>query len=92
VLRLAQISDSHILVSSRNNRTTRFWETETSRELVRLRGGSHRIAASADGRLLFTGDQVGEIESPKPLKLGPRGREFKGPGGTRWSFFTPDSR
>ena len=92
VLGLARIPNPSALVSSGYDRTTRLWDVETSRELMRLRGGSHGTAVSPDGRLLFTGDHVWDIESTKPPKLGPRGRQFKGPGGTRWSFFTPDSR
>src|SRR5262245_58946670 len=39
VLGLARIPNSSILVSSGDYRTTRFRDLETSRELVRLRGG-----------------------------------------------------
>ncbi len=95
ILGLARIPNSSILVSSGYDRTTRFWDVHTSRELLRLRWGSHGLAVSPDGRLLFTGYHVWEIESVKPLKLALRGRLFNDPdsnAGTRWSFFTPDNR
>jgi len=95
VLGLARIPNTSVLVSSGDDRTTRFWDIETSQELMRLKWGSHGVSVSPDGRFLYTGFHVWEIESVKPLKLVPRGRELKGPNswsGTRWSFFTPDSR
>jgi WD40 repeat protein len=95
VFGLARIPNSNILVSSGGDRTTRFWDIDTSQELMRLKWGSHGISVSPDGRFLYTGYHVWEIESVKPLKLAPRGRELKGPNswsGTRWSFFTPNSR
>ena len=92
---LALIPNSKILVSSGDDRTTKFWDMETSRELMRLRWGTRGVAVSPDGRLLFNGYHIWEIESTNPLKLSARGRQLKVGDvnvGTRWSFFTPDSR
>jgi WD40 repeat protein len=92
---LALIPNSSILVSSGDDRTTRFWDMETSRELKRLRWNGHGISASPDGRLLYTGYHIWEIESVKPLKLASRGRTLKLANvnsSSCWSFFTPESR
>jgi WD40 repeat protein len=95
ILGMTRIPNSSVLVSSGYDRTTRFWDMDTSMELLRLKVGSHGISASPDGRLVFIGDHLWQVESTKPLKLAARGRGLKGPeqwSGTRWSFFTPDSR
>jgi len=95
VLGVAMIPKSPVLVSAGYDQTVRFWNSETSQELMRLRWGSRSLAVSPDGKLLYTGYHLWQIESVEPLKLAPRGLEFKDPtpnAGSWWSFFTPDSR
>lgn len=95
VVGLARIPRSPYLISTGDDRTTRFWNADTSQEVMRLRWGSYGLGVSPDGRLLFNGYHLWHIESAAELKLGSRGLEIKDPDsnvGTRWAFFTPDSR
>lgn len=95
VLGLAVIPKSPVLVSAGYDRTVRFWNSETAQELMRLRWGSKALAVSPDGKLLYTGYYLWQIESLEPLMLAPRGLEIKDPNpnaGSSWSFFTPDNR
>ncbi|MCI0462913.1 MAG: ankyrin repeat domain-containing protein [Gemmataceae bacterium] len=95
VLGLARIPGSRVLISAGVDRTVRFWNGATAQELLRLRWGSKALAVSPDGRLLYTGYHLWQIESVEPRKLAPRGHEIKDPDpnvGSSWSFFTPDNR
>ncbi len=95
VLGLARIPNSRLIVTAGDDQTTRFWNIDSSQELMRLRWGTHALAASPDSRFIYTGYHLWHIESVAPLKLARRGLEIKDPNpsvGSRWSFFTPDSR
>jgi len=106
ILGLVFIPKTRILVSAGEDKTVRFWDIDASRELKRLNyahwGQAKALAVSGDGRFLHTGRYVWEIESVKPLTLGPRVREVatssqvRSPArrhvGVLWSFFTPDNR
>ena len=94
VSELATILDSNIIISS-SIRETKFWDMETSRELMRLHVGGRGLSVSTDGRWVFTGYHLWEIESVDPLRLSAVGRGYPQAGGKvfiSWSFFTPDNR
>ncbi len=90
VAELARIPGTEILISSGESET-KFWDRQTSRELMRLKGGGRGLSVSTNGRWLFTGLHLWEIESAIPLRLATKGRGY--PQETiSWTFFTPDNR
>ncbi len=94
VLELARIPNSKVIVSS-DFETTKFWDTTTSQELMRLRRGGRGLSVSPNGRFVFTGFQLWEIESTNPLRLSAFGRGYPQAGNKviiSWTFFTPDNR
>ncbi len=94
VLELARIPNSKVIVSS-DYETTKFWDTTTSQELMRLRRGGRGLSVSPNGRFVFTGFQLWEIESTNPLRLSDIGRGYPQAGNQviiSWTFFTPDNR
>ena len=91
---LATIPGSDLIISS-NQSETKFWDTKTSCELLRLKGGGRGLSVSRDGRWVFNGLHLWQIESPQPLKLAARGRGYPQANQKvfiNWSFFTPDHR
>lgn len=91
---LALIPDSPLLVSAAYG-STKFWNMNTSREVMRLRRGGRALSVSPSGRWIFDGYHLWEIESTNPLRLGETGRAYPQAGGKvifSWSFFTPDNR
>ena len=93
---LATIPGGRVLISAGAHHT-KFWNLETSREFLRLRGAGRGLSVSPDGRWLFTGLHLWEIESTESglVRLKPQGRGYPQAGGRvqiSWSFFTPDNR
>lgn len=74
----------------------RFWNIDSGVEVMRLDCHCIQGAVSPNGKFLFTGDYLCEIESTDPLKLSAVAREFRGNLNqrikVRASFFSPDSR
>jgi len=94
VLELARIPGSNVVVSS-SGYETKFWDVKTSRELMRLQRGGRGLSVSPNGRWVFTGYHLWEIESVDPLRLSAQGRGYPQAGGKviiSWTFFTPDNR
>ena len=94
VSELARIPGAEVLVSSAE-RETKFWDMQTSCELFRLKGGGRGLSVSPNGRWLFNGVHLWEIESINPLRLAEKGRGYPQAGTNvyiSWSFFTPDNR
>lgn len=94
VSELARIPGAEVLVSSAE-RETKFWDMQTSRELMRLKGGGRGLSVSPNGQWLFTGLHLWEIESINPLRLAANGRGYPQAGNQviiSWTFFTPDNR
>lgn len=94
ILELAPIPGSSIVVSS-SAYATKFWDMSSSQELLRLRRGGRGLSVSPNGRWVFTGYHLWEIESTEPLRLSATGRGYPQAGGKviiSWTFFTPDNR
>ena len=94
VAELARIPGAEVLISSGESET-KFWDMQTSRELMRLKGGGRGLSVSPNGRWLFTGIHLWEIESINPLRLAAKGRGYPQAGNQviiSWTFFTPDNR
>ncbi len=95
VSELARIPGAEVLISSGISSAgfeTKFWDMQTSCELMRLKGGGRGLSVSPNGRWLFTGDHLWEIESINPLRLAAQGRGYPQDVTISWSFFTPDNR
>ncbi len=94
IAELARIPGTEILVSS-GDLETKFWDTKTSCELIRLKRSGRGLSVSPNGKWVFTGVHLWQIESWAPLKLSAKGRGYPQAGGKvqiSWTFFTPDNR
>lgn len=94
IAEIKMIPNSNVLVSCGSGQT-KFWDFESLTEIKRLKRGGRGLAISPDGRWLFNGEQLWEIESANPLVLAANGRTYPQANSSviiSWSLFTPDSR
>lgn len=94
VAEIKTIPNSRVLVSCGSSQT-KFWDLDTLTEIMRLKRGGRGLAISPDGKWLFNGEQLWQIESADPLVLAAEGRSYPQAGSKvqiSWSVFTPDSR
>ena len=89
-------NSSIVLVSCGFSAPLQFWNIETDEQLLQLSGENLHASVSPNGKYLYTGEYVCEIESIHPFKLASVAREFRGTHGQKtqvlYSFFTQDSR
>ena len=94
---LTTIPQSRIVIASGGiGYPLRFWNIDSGIEVMRLACNCVHASVSPDGKYLFTGDYLCQIDSIDPLKLAATAREFRGTADqkiqVRASFFSPDSR